>query len=312
MDTRRDEVVTVVDGLIEQLKHRSVEMDHEVRASIYIFQNFVQCIVFDTDVMRLKSIRDYYKTDGMTALIDATMQAVKDHMYLPQMYGDHAFLLYAITDGQNNINNSGSISLRTTLSSLPDNWTVACLVPSPQCALDAKTFGFPAGSIGQWDINAVGGFEEAGRTVSTSLDNFLDMRNTGVKSTKGLFTMDSSRLKKTDLRRLSPRDYQVIHVRKDERIDKTVEMWTGQPYVTGSTYYEAIKPVIIQQQKRIIVMDRDTGHVYSGDDIRERLGLPAQTVKVNPGDHKKWRVMPQSTSQNRKVFKDTFLVVMKP
>lgn len=310
-------VVKVFDAELEKLKRSSVEMNQETRISIYLFGNAVRCLVFDMDVMRFKTLEGLYKPDGYTAMIDGIMQAVEDHGLLPQVYGDHAFLMYVMTDGgENNSRKHTAASLGAKLSNLPDNWTMACLVPNPQSVYTAKKYGFNKDSIAVWDPNSTTGVEDTGRTITTATTNFMHMRATGVRSSKGLFTMDSSAIKipvkpsgNAAMKEVTPKEFTIYPCNRVVDIKKFVESWTSKPYRNGSTYYEPTKPVVIQAQKNILIQNRKNGRVYEGEHLRALLGLPDATVKVNPGQHKDWCIFVQSTSFNRKLYPDTRVLV---
>ena len=69
----------------------------------------------------------------------------------------------------------------------------------------------------------------------------------------------------------------------------------------GKGYYELVKPVLVQGTKRIILLDRTTGKLYTGAWAREMLGLPThdRDVKLNAVHLTRYRVFIQSTSNNR-------------
>jgi hypothetical protein len=305
---RGQPVEAVVDREIDNLKQRSVDLNQETRISIYLFNTKVENLVFDMDVMRFKTLRGLYDADGQTALIDATMKGLGDHQHIPELYDDHAFLAYVITDGQENASVHRSGELATMIENLPDNWTVACLVPDANGEYEAKKFGFPAGSIAKWDTHSAKGFEEVGKQFTTVTSNYMTMRASGVRSTKGLFTLDSKGLHKSDLKPIDF-SYQIYNILHDGRIDEAVEDLTGRRYVPGSTFYQPMKAVKIQDYKEILVQNVKSGIVYSGENIRQLLGLPSQTVEVNPGQHKDWKIFVQSTSLNRKLFAGTQILV---
>jgi hypothetical protein len=304
-------VVKVFDREIEYLKRRSVELDQETRISIYLFDDTVECLTFDMDVMRFKSLEGYYRLGGSTALIDAVLRAAEDNKKLPELYGDHAFLQYVITDGQENASKRRPDALQTLLKGLPDNWTTACLVPNATGANYAERFGFNGGSISIWDTNAAGAFDKVGAQFSKTIDNYMAMRSTGVRGTKGLFTLDTKNVSKSALREVPSVYYDIYPVRQESAIKDYVESWTGEKYRVGSTYHQPVKPIKIQDYKNILLQDVRNGKVYEGDNLRQLLGLPAQTAEVNPGSHKDWRIFVQSTSSNRKLFPETFILVRK-
>src|SRR5688572_3626524 len=129
MNSRREKVVQVADNQIKYLATRSEELDQETRVSVYTFNTQVRCLIYDKDVLRLPSLRGLYKPSGMTALIDATIKSQEDLAATAQLYGDHAFLTYVLTDGAENASRKKSTALKSKLESLPENWTVAVLVP---------------------------------------------------------------------------------------------------------------------------------------------------------------------------------------
>lgn len=314
MSKHSKKVVEVFDRELNSLKQRSVDAHQETRISIYLFDDKIEVLTFDMDVMRFTSLKDYYKVGDMTALIDATMLAISDHEKLPELYGDHAFLLYVITDGMENAskkNNRNSIVEK--LRKLPDNWTTGILVPDNQGIRYAEQLGFNAGSIATWDTNA--SFDKVGDNFSTVTTRYMDMRSKGVRSTKSLFTLDSSQITattvKNNLNELPASDYQIFPVRQKVAIKHYVESWTGRSYRVGSAFYQPADKVVIQDHKSILLQNVLNGKVYWGHNIRDLLGLPHDTVKVDPGTHKDWRIFVQSTSVNRNLLPNTYVLVMK-
>lgn len=305
-------VEDVFDRELNYLKQRSIDLNQETRISIYLFNDKVECLTFDMDVMRFNTLKGHYKSGGNTALIDAVLKSTEDNKKLPELYGDHAFLQYVITDGQENSSKNRKDVLAKTLQDLPDNWSTACLVPNQNGAMNAEKFGFNGGSICIWDTKATGAFEAVGKQFSKTIDSYMTMRSTGTRGTKALFTtMTAENISKKDLTEMDSACYDVLPVHKDGPIKEYVEAFTKAPYRLGSTYYQPTKPVIIQDHKNILVQDVKNGRVYEGSNLRQLLGLPAATANVNPSSHKDWRIFVQSTSVNRKLFTGTFILIRK-
>ena len=86
-------VVKVADMQVAELAQSSQALDQETRMTVYQFGNTTECIYFDKDVLRMPSIKNKYRIEGSTALIDATMQAINDLKQTNTLYGDHAFLV---------------------------------------------------------------------------------------------------------------------------------------------------------------------------------------------------------------------------
>src|SRR5688572_20576139 len=177
MGGREKEIIAVTDGLVTWLDERSMVDNHETRVSIYLFDNKVDNLVFDRDVRRLPSIAQDYVIRGGTALIDAGIQVINDLKQTAQMYGDHAFLAFFLSDGEEIHSHQTPPKLRELIRLLPDNWTVAALVPHERGRRDAERFGFPEGNIQVWDVNSFGGVTEVGKKITDSLDGYMTMRS---------------------------------------------------------------------------------------------------------------------------------------
>ena len=295
-------VVQVFDRELNHLKQRSIDLNQETRISIYLFDSTVECLTFDMDVMRFNTLAGHWSVRGMTALMDGVYTSIKDHQQLPELYGDHAFLTYVITDGQENHSKVREADLRHLLGLLPENWTTACLVPDIRGKHEAKKFGFAEDAIAIWDTSSPVGLENVGKQFSRGMDQFMTMRAQGVRGTKSFFaTLDTSKLKAGSLKEAQGQ-FEVFQVHTDMPIKDAVEQYTGRGYVLGAAYYQPAKKVKIQDHKEIYVQDVHSGKVYTGSNIRQLLGLPDSTAMVEPGDHKNWRVFVQSTSVNRKLF----------
>ena len=90
-----------------------------------------------------------------------------------------------------------------------------------------------------------------------------------------------------------------------------MEAWTKRPYRLGSAYYQVTKPEKIQAGKVVAVIEKATGKMYSGPESRKLVGLPDYEVKASPADFKDFDLFVQSHSTNRKLVKDTHLIVFK-
>jgi len=311
MSSLSSKVVQVFDRELNGLKQKSVDEKQETRISIYLFDDYIEVLTFDMDVMRFTSLRDYYKIGGNTALLDAVAKSIDDNSRLPELYGDHAFLTYVITDGQENRSKTiNQTRMREVLNSLKDNWTTAILVPDQSGVKYAEQFGFYPGSISIWDTS-VAGVEKIGQQFNSVISNYMTMRSTGVRGTKNLFNLDLGKITKTNLQEIPATTYEILPVRQEQPIREFVESWTREKYRLGSAYYQPTKPVKVQDYKKILVQDTNNGRVYEGQNIRQLLGLPDYTVEVNPSSHPNWRMFIQSASVNRKLFPNTFVLVRR-
>lgn len=305
-------VVKVFDKELAFLKRRSIELNQETRISIYLFGSEVRCLTFDMDVMRFNSLQGFWKPCGMTKLMDAVLHSIRDHRQLPELYGDHAYLQYVITDGEEN--NSKEISpagLKAMLDELPGHWTTACLVPTATSKHEAKRFGFTEDSIAIWDTSKSDAFEGIGQQFSSAVDQYMQNRAQGVRGTRSFFAkIDTSKLSTASLALMPRSKYNWYKVLREGPIKDFVEFHTGS-YQLGKAFYEPTKTIEIQKQKSILVMKRSTGEVYTAPNIRSVLGLPYDTAKVEPSSNKEWVVLVQSTSVNRKLFPGQSVLVLQ-
>lgn len=312
------ELVKVADAQIAYLAQRSKEMDQETRITVYTFSGYdqIECVIYDKDVLRLPSIASYYKTYMMTALLDATALSLDDLAMTPEKYGDHAFLVYVLTDGmENNSRKTSRYELSAKLNALPDHWTVAVLVPDMRGKHDAKTVGFPADNIAIWDATSDKGVVEAGATIRQATDNFMTNRSLGIRGTKTLFStgteaVNKVTIKEAKLRPMNKSTYSVYNIDADCQIRPFVEA-QGLNYRLGIAFYQLMKMENIQPQKNIAIRNKKTGTFYSGAQARNILGLPdGEQIRVKPDFNPDYDVFVQSTSVNRKLIAGTKLLVV--
>ena len=318
MDPYQHDLVKVADGQIEHLARRSRELDQETRISVWTFADpsNINCVVWDKDVLRLPSIAQYYRPYGNTAFIDATLQSIRDLGETPERYGDHSFLVYVLTDGEENRSVNRPATLQQTLQGLPDHWTLAALVPNARGMHEAKRFGFPAGNIEIWDANSAKGVSEAGDRVRVSMDNYMRARATGVRSTRSLFStgadaVNAVTITQAGLKPLAKGTYILVPVPTDSRIDEFTKA-CGHNYQIGRGFYQLMKREEIQATKDIVVVSKKDHKVYSGQEARQMIGLPDMNVRVSPDHNADFDIFVQSTSINRKLIAGTrYLYLIK-
>jgi hypothetical protein len=305
-------LIQVADSQIQHLARRSKELDQETRISVWVFSyaNNIQCVVWDKDVLRLPSIAEFYRPNGQTAFVDATLKSIDDLSETPERYGDHSFLLYVLTDGEENNSRNIPSTLLKRITELPNHWTMAALVPNTNAKHEAKRFGFPPGNIEIWDTTSVKGVAEVGERIRAATDAYMDGRTSGLRSTTNLFSTDAATVNavtiaQAGLAPLARNTYVLIPVPKDTDIS-TFTKQSGFDYRTGKGYYQLMKREEIQVNKDIMVVEKaPTARVFSGAQARQLIGLPDMTVKVNPDPNGAYDVFVQSTSNNRKLIAGT-------
>ncbi len=316
-----NDVVKVFDSQIEYLAKRSKELDQETRVTVYLFNNNTKCIIFDKDVLRLPSLASFYDANGGTELVGATLTALEDLGNTHQKYGDHSFLLFTLTDGQHN--GTGSVSqLSNKIKTLPDNWTLAVLVPNSVCVHEAKKFGFDKDNIQVWSTDK-NGINEVGNTLKEVTNTYMTNRAKGIRGSKNLFNLNTNISKsavKNNLQQLDSNSYHFIPITDTGGIIKDgvrkiylkqfVEAW-NITFCKGANYYQLTKPEKVQGNKQICIREKFSGKVFSGLNARNMLGLPNHEVKVSPADFGDFEIFIQSNSDNRLLIPGTNLIVIK-
>jgi hypothetical protein len=345
MESHRKGLIEAFDALVARLASRSKDLGEEVRISVWTFsgayegwgrndkglraEDAVQNIVWDIDVLRLPKISDSYRPKGNTALIDGAYTAIADLEEVAVKYGDHSFLVFVLTDGEENKSKTSADDLRRKITSLGENWTVAALVPDNLGVSAARRYGFPHGNIDEWNTTSPDGTIEAGARVANVADAYLTTRSqTGMKGTRTLFA-DTSVINpatvQANLVAADPASYILHYIppvtspfpkamkyRMKYRLDDYVTNVLGLRFVVGRNYYELIKSEAVQANKDIAVVDKKTDKVYIGREARDLIGLSQDgTQRLRPGFNPNYRVFIRSDSTNRNMLEGQRLLVVK-
>jgi hypothetical protein len=309
MSGYKNKVIEVADEQVRHLALRSEELQQETRVSVYVFADSVECLIFDMDVMRLPSISDLYNAYGMTALVDAVIKSQDDLSTTSQIYGDHAFLTFVLTDGAENASRTPWTQLSRHLNNAGDNWTVAFLVPNSTGVGYMQRIGADKGNIAIWDASSAKGLQDSFKTIRTATENFMQNRASGVRGTRSVFSTGADAVNKNTVSTLTPLDgYKLLPVKEKSRIDDFVKK-QGYNYHIGMGFYQLSKTETIQPQKQIIVVEKATGKAYGGKEARSLIGLPDTNMRVKPDHNPDYDIFVQSTSLNRNLMPNTRLLV---
>lgn len=305
-------VVKVVDELIRNIAVKSTELEQETRITVNTFasRGNRKVLVWDKDVLRMPSIQGLYAPYGWTAMIEGVCLSLDDMATIPTRYGNHAFVGWVITDGEEN-DSLDKYALKPRVAKFGDNYTLAALVPNDTGVSNAAMYGFPVGNIQKWNATSALGVENVIREVEKSASAFMETRKrTGARSTSSLFTLNTVSVSdiRNNLTPLSRNKYAMLPVTFDSRIDDFVVNAANRPYKIGSAYYQLTKTETIQPQKEVALMTND-GTVYVGD-ARTLLGLPDAHVKVKPDHAPGYTIFVQSTSLNRKLIAGSHCMIL--
>lgn len=136
------------------------------------------------------------------------------------------------------------------------------------------------------------------RNVSAVIDTLLERKaKTFVESSSDA---DLSR------KAVPPSRFQVFRLDHDARINDFVREM-GLTFRVGRGFYQWSKPVMVQSYKEVVLRDKASGDMFSGDDARRLIGLPIATNYNlrNPINRAKYDIFIQSTSATRKLLAGT-------
>lgn len=323
MNYRVSDTIRVVDGQIAELRRQSAELGREIRASIYYFDDNVECPVFDMDVLRVPSIKDTYRIGGNTALCAAAMTAVDELETTSTVRGDHSFLLQLVSDGDDNRSRALGPVLQQRLARLSDHWTVVAYVPDETAKRYAIQYGFPAGNVMIWNVNSATGLDDVATSMRASTQSYLSSRQVGMPSTTRSFFDTSAAAVNTQtvtstLDPISGARYRILTNAQNEKIrmdDFMVKQ--GITFTAGHCFYEW-KPGVktkVQANKQFMVVNKKSEMAFTGtiEQVRSLIGLPlGMAITDSPAVNKEWAVYVQSNAANRNVLPFQRIFVLDP
>lgn len=126
------------------------------------------------------------------------------------------------------------------------------------------------------------------------------------KSEKDLLFEVKKEYGESDLAAVPAGRFQVLHVDEDCPIDQFVRN-EGLTFKKGRGFYEFTKSVEIQSYKEVVLMDRVSGDMFTGEKAREIMGIPVgENARCKPEKYgAKYKAFIQSTSSNRKLIGGT-------
>lgn len=282
--------------------------------SLFEFGDRVRPVYTNKFIAAVEPERTYLANMGMTALFDATGEAVQSLRSAPSVVdADEAYLLIAITDGNENQSrkfNKNSLNSLMREVQNTDRWTLTFLLPQGAKSDFCRSFGIPEGNVAEWELSERG-VETANQATSAGVSSYFTARSVGATKSTAFYTTDASNITKTDLNKLNDISGKVKVWKVEKEVDIADFVQTkGFPYQRGTCFYQLTKDEKnIQDYKKLLIMEKGTKNVYAGDQARTLLGIPVGvSVKVKPGNHGNFDIFVQSTSLNRKLVRGTTLV----
>lgn len=122
---------------------------------------------------------------------------------------------------------------------------------------------------------------------------------------------------RSEFRPIDPKNFKkwpVPSLSKEELAIKSFcEGRMSDPYQKGWAFYQLVKPVVVQDYKKVVVIHKETGDIFTGANARRALSLPETgTVKLDPVRDAKFDFFIQSTSVNRQLVPGTRVLYGNP
>lgn len=268
-------------------------------------------------ISSVDSMRTYPANGQNTPLFDSVDMLIDSFRYQPDINNDDVSVLILVTtDGADNaslISGSG-LAQKIRQVNKAGNWTVVFRGPRGIKA-QLSRYGFDPENILEFDAGSVQEFEKSTATTQQAVTQYYAARSTGARASTTFFA-DTSKFKPTEVKSELANISKKVKVTRvpaaweKKQISDFVQNYVGQPYILGTAYYQLSKREEIQDSKRIIVWDKETGYYYTGPEARSMLGLPAVgTVKVTPGNLPRYEIFVQSMSVNRHLVAGTKVVI---
>lgn len=102
---------------------------------------------------------------------------------------------------------------------------------------------------------------------------------------------------------VNPSRFQILDVTERGDIRSFVQQ-NSLMFKAGKGFYEFTKPEKISDKKEVVLVDKATGDMFTGQEACDMIGAGG-AGKVKPTSFEKWRVFVQSTSYNRVLMPDT-------
>jgi hypothetical protein len=262
-----------------------------------------------------KPITVYETNGGGTPLWDSVGLLIETLEKIPVVESDNtAFLVMVTTDGEENASRQWTArTLQEKMRKLQatDRWTFVFRVPVGY-KNNLVRMGISDGNVIEWNQTEAGLVRSSEQTV-TGIQNYFSERSRGA-TRSNTFYADLANVSKAEINSALQEvtnEYKRVYVpnKYDKAAIKDFCVDTVGKYTVGDAYYQLTKPETVQDKKTICILDRYSGKIYRGHHARSLLGLPAYgSIKVAPGNSGNYDIFVQSTSVNRKLVKDTYVL----
>jgi len=310
------QTVQTVNDWINKVREESQKSGIPTTMSFGVFDNQYDLILDKISINQLRSIEPSdVQPRNSTSLCEAVVKSI-DNLKKGQHDQGETYLLITVTDGQENTSNEdfrAALPRKIQECIKEGTWTLVFLCP-PGGKRALMQWGVYDDNIQEW-AGREGLEYSRGQTIS-ALDTHYNSLASGQTASRSFFqkvTTDMGKVKTGTVKAKlqdETKNYQLVEVTKEAVIEPFVT-GKGYPYYLGRAFYQLMKPEKVQVGKEVMVMDKKTKVVYSGQYARELIGLndPNQAYKVTPGNHANYEIFIQSKSVNRILPRGTKVLI---
>lgn len=306
--------------LVSSFKQNAIEFNQDVIVSVaecgFGSTRNARLVVNGSAITGIQTIEPRsYQADGHgTPLYDSVGLLIESFQRLPYANDPNtAFLLLIVTDGEENSSIDWSaFKLGSKIKELQatDRWTFTFRVPRGYARNLVKSLNLYDGNIEEWETS-VRGMEQSSASTNAAVSSYFTARSTGKTATRSFYA-DIKNLSKDEVKAQlidissQIQTWTVQTEAEGSQIREFVEHKLGSSMLKGGAFYKLVagkkSADKVQDHKMVIIRDKNTGVVYSGQAARDLIGLPRYgDAKVRPGDLGDWEIFIQSTSVNRKL-----------
>ncbi len=254
-----------------------------------------------------------YRPGGSTNLHGAIVEAIRWINVIRQK--NDTALLVVITDGQETQFHYTDVQVRDAIGKAmqDENFNVVGNAP-PGGRSILINLGIPAANVTEWEATSKG-VAKLGRVMGSAFTGYFGDIGAGktVREATSSYMANMDNITPNDVNSMTDVSNQFKRWRVDA-LDHELEIREfvtrkGLQFAVGRGFYELTKSERVSAGKIILILDRQTGAVYSGDQARRKLGLPVgKEIRVKPGTSGEFTLFIQSTSYNRKLMGGTTLL----
>ncbi len=305
-----------LDKYVKELVKAS-DSDNEYFVSIVNFDTTIERTLVGSTIRGLTASDHYLRPHGSTRLYDAMAEAIS--ICKGRDDGKRAFLVYTLTDGEENASTEHSamqLKHKIDAATATDRYTFAVAGPHGIGKSMAQV-GIVSGNVTEWEQTTRGSAFLGGQTQS-AFSGYTQARSVGSTYSTSFYAQPVTPNAAAFASQLDDKLDDVSSLVEVKRVTSSdpivIKDFCNKKFGSfpkGSIYYQLTESEKIQSYKKVVIQDTATGNFYAGwKSALKLLSIPSftGTVRIRPGKLGEFKLFVQSTSVNRKLVPGTAVV----